>query len=468
MIVKTKNKLIISSLILLLVLLSIPYQGQASLVGDTSDATLSLSPNVGTYKTGNNYAVDILLNTHGQNVVAVAAYLSYNTSLFQVVSIDTSSSVFPSATQSIAESVIDATTINGKVKLTIGSPTPGVNTVSGKVATLNIKGLTDTAPSLDNFTFDFITAGSTLDSNVIKDNQIGTEILTGVDNGKYTFDGTAPANVSAFTATAGNTQVSLAWTNPGSDFSGVTILRKTGSYPTGVTDGIVVYEGSSTSYVNTGLTNGTAYYFRAFAHDVLLNYATTTGGAQATATPVPPPDTTPPAAITNLSAIALNARSITLNWTAVGNDGNVGTAASYDARYSTSAITVANFAAATQLAGEPAPKINGSVETMTVTWTEANPLILGDTTYYFAIKAIDNATPTPNTGAISNLPSAKTYRTADLNLVGSYPDKIINSVDFGILMSFWGNTTKPPADMNQDGFVNSPDFGIMMSQWGSY
>jgi hypothetical protein len=50
---------------------------------------------------------------------------------------------------------------------------------------------------------------------------------------------------------------------------------------------------------------------------------------------------------------------------------------------------------------------------------------------------------------------------ADLN-----SDNIVNSVDLGMLMSFWNYTTKPKADLNQDGIVNSVDFGIMMSQWG--
>lgn len=51
--------------------------------------------------------------------------------------------------------------------------------------------------------------------------------------------------------------------------------------------------------------------------------------------------------------------------------------------------------------------------------------------------------------------------TADLN-----QDGLVNSVDFGIIMSYWGFTSRPAADINQDGYVNSVDFGIMMSQWG--
>jgi hypothetical protein len=84
--------------------------------------------------------------------------------------------------------------------------------------------------------------------------------------------------------------------------------------------------------------------------------------------------------------------------------------------------------------------------------------LAGATTYYFAIKATDAA---GNTSTISNVVNAKTYKTSDLN-----NDNIVNSVDFGILMSYWGNATRPAADINQDSAVNSVDFGIMMSQWG--
>ncbi|MFA6096281.1 MAG: chitobiase/beta-hexosaminidase C-terminal domain-containing protein [Candidatus Paceibacterota bacterium] len=49
---------------------------------------------------------------------------------------------------------------------------------------------------------------------------------------------------------------------------------------------------------------------------------------------------------------------------------------------------------------------------------------------------------------------------ADLN-----SDNIVNSVDLGMLMSFWNYTTKPKSDLNQDGIVNSVDFGILLSKW---
>ena len=77
------------------------------------------------------------------------------------------------------------------------------------------------------------------------------------------------------------------------------------------------------------------------------------------------------------------AASITLTWTAPGDDGDVGTAAQYDLRYSTAPITPANWNDATSVAGEPAPSVAGSTESYTVTGLQSN------TTYYFAIKTAD-------------------------------------------------------------------------------
>ncbi len=430
--------------IILIIALSIwnlsPFLTNAAWVGTTNNATLFLSPNVGVYRVGPVFPVDILINTYGQQVVGVSAYFSYNPSLFQVDSIDTSHSIF---------SVEFEKTINntsGIVRIARAIPTPGVNVTNGKVATLNIRGLTDVTPSVDNFNFIF-SPGSNTNSQVILDDGLGTNILSGVNNGRYTLDGTAPPNVSNFTVTIGERQVSLTWTNPvSSDFAGVKILRKTDSYPVDPNDGTVIYDGTGTSYLDTGLTNGTTYYYKAFSRDVVLNYSS---GAQVSATPN---DVTPPAQITALSATALTAKSVRLNWIAVGDDGNSGTVSSYDIRYSTAAITTANWASATQVSGEPTPKAAGNAETMTVNG------LSGNTTYYFAIKAVDEAN---NASPLSNVPNAKTFKNSDLN-----NDGYVNIADAGIMMSYWNSALRPPADLNQDGIVNINDAGIMMSEWG--
>ena len=81
--------------------------------------------------------------------------------------------------------------------------------------------------------------------------------------------------VSNFQAVAGDGQVSLSWENPSNAvFKGTVVIRKTGSYPTGPTDGTEVYRGNDNSKVDTGLTNGATYYYAAFRFDAAGNYST--------------------------------------------------------------------------------------------------------------------------------------------------------------------------------------------------
>ncbi len=115
-------------------------------------------------------------------------------------------------------------------------------------------------------------------------------------------------------------------------------------------------------------------------------------------------DTTPPAAITDLDTSNTTSNSITLSWTAPGDDGNTGTASQYDIRYSNANITEANWSSATQVGGEPAPQVAGTSQSMTV--TELNP----STIYYFAIKIADEV---PNWSELSNVASGTTQEPAN-------------------------------------------------------
>ena len=113
----------------------------------------------------------------------------------------------------------------------------------------------------------------------------------------------------------------------------------------------------------------------------------------------PLPDTTPPSAVTDAGGgLPDDGTSVTLTWTAVGDDGSTGTAASYDLRYSTSAITAANFASATAATGEPAPQAAGSSESFTVSGPASN------TTYYFALKVADEV---PNWSVCRTRPAGR-------------------------------------------------------------
>jgi|GEM_PF-1376652 len=124
-------------------------------------------------------------------------------------------------------------------------------------------------------------------------------------------DSVAPGSVSNLQATAGINSVNLSWTNPADlDFAGVKVLRKTGSYPSSVTDGTVVYTGIGTSTTDNGLTNGTTYYYAAFAYDEIPNYSSLNNDSKDLVLV----DSVAPGSVSNLSATTSSA-TVNLSWT---------------------------------------------------------------------------------------------------------------------------------------------------------
>jgi hypothetical protein len=151
----------------------------------------------------------------------------------------------------------------------------------------------------------------------------------------------------------------------------------------------------------TGLTNGGNYSYYVRCIDGAGNANTNDYPIQFS---IALPDTTVPAAISNLSASCTTSTSCSLSWRAPGDDGNTGTAAAYDLRYSLATISDANWDAAT-LSGEPSPAAAGTTQTYTVTGLA--PL----TRYYFAIKARDEILT--HWSALSNIANATTSEAPD-------------------------------------------------------
>jgi len=139
-------------------------------------------------------------------------------------------------------------------------------------------------------------------------------------------------------------------------------------------------------------------------------------------------DPAAPSKVNDLSVSNFARNSLTLSWTAPGDDQDVGIASEYDIRYYSSVITEDNWDLATQCEGEQTPKIAGSSEIFNVS------NLSEDTTYYFALKAVDNNS---NWSLISNSCSGKTYPTAtgslDITIDESYGvDNVANSIDADI------------------------------------
>ena len=146
-------------------------------------------------------------------------------------------------------------------------------------------------------------------------------------------------------------------------------------------------------------------------------------------------DETPPAAVTDLTVDAFTEDTVTLSWTATGDDGMEGTASSYDIRHSTSPIDDGNWGGAFQSWERvPTPQPPGSLETYTLYG------LLPDTTYYIRLRVKDEV---PNASDLSIEVSA----TTDL---GSWSIEIVDSMVNRVVLAY-------------DPFDQSPSIGYQSS-----
>jgi phosphodiesterase/alkaline phosphatase D-like protein len=150
----------------------------------------------------------------------------------------------------------------------------------------------------------------------------------------------------------------------------------------------------------TGLNPGTLYYFNIKTADDAGNWSLISNTASKTTAAAP--DVVRPYAISNVSVTSVTDTTANLSWTATGDDSLTGTATRYDIRYSTSPITAGNFASATAAASPPTPTAAGTTQTFTVRGLSRQRA------YYFAMKAIDDAS---NASDISNVANASTTDT---------------------------------------------------------
>jgi hypothetical protein len=84
----------------------------------------------------------------------------------------------------------------------------------------------------------------------------------------------------------GDGYVELSWSNPDyNGLAGVKIQRKTGGYPASPNDGETAYDGLGNTFIDNGLPNDIAYYYRAFPYSFDKTFNTFTG-QQVSATPI--------------------------------------------------------------------------------------------------------------------------------------------------------------------------------------
>ena len=174
------------------------------------------------------------------------------------------------------------------------------------------------------------------------------------------------------------------------------------------TTGAPQFAGSTERIRITGLPPGIQVFVAVRATDDGGHTSDVSNNADA----VLPPDTVPPSAITDLSVARVGFGSVTLAWTAPGNDGMESQATRYDARYAFSPITEATWSEAVVLGGIGYPKVPGTREEHTLA-------ALPEGTLWFAVRALDEA---GNEAPVSNGVSAQPLaygRTWEVRVDGS-------------------------------------------------
>src|SRR5271155_5050157 len=179
---------------------------------------------------------------------------------------------------------------------------------------------------------------------------------------------TVPATPTGVAAVAGNAQVALNWTGS-SGATGYYVKRSTttgGPYTQVATQ-------AGTNDTDTGLTNGTKYFYVVSAYNSAGQSA---NSAEVNATPVLPP----PAAPTGLAAAAGNAQ-VSLSWTASA------TATSYHVKRSTSSGAETQIAAPTSTSYTDTGLSNG-------------------TKYFYEVSAVNSGGESANSPEVSATPVA--------------------------------------------------------------
>nr|MDO8134515.1 LamG-like jellyroll fold domain-containing protein [Candidatus Njordarchaeum guaymaensis] len=219
-----------------------------------------------------------------------------------------------------------------------------------------------------------------------------------------TLDSTPPSPISNLVVVSSTeNSVALTWTAPGDDLdSGIVAgyeVKYSTSGPVGTSnwDSATTYSvswtllpaGSMENLVVLGLSPDTTYWFAVKGYDEVPNRGGISNSPSGKTS-----DLVAPAVIDDLVAGSPAVDSITLGWTAPGDNGYDGTAIGYTVRYSTSGpITDESWESATSYVQSWAPMAAGGNETHAVYGLNSS------TRYWFAIKAYDEAY---NYGAISN------------------------------------------------------------------
>ena len=315
------------------------------------------------------------------------------------------------ATAPATPSGLTATAGNAQVSLTWSASTGATSYHLKRAATTGGPYTQVSAPTTTTFADTGLANGTTYFYVVSAVNSAGESANSSEASAKPTAPAQAPAAPTALMATAGNAQVGLSWTASATATS-YNVKR-------GTTSGgpyTQISSPTATNFTDTGLTNGTTYFYVVSA---LNSTGESANSTQASATPVAP--TQPPAAPTSLQATPGNAQ-VTLTWTASA------TATSYNVKRGTTT-------------GGPYTTISSPT---TTTFTDTG--LTNGTTYFYVVSALNAAGESANSAQASATPAnTPADVTITINPANTQP---ISPYIYGL--NFYSGETDPPPLLTMD------------------
>jgi len=280
-------------------------------------AGMSFSPSATTVTAGQDFNLNINLDTHNNNVVVAKAMVKFDTASFELRSVNTASSVFAAsntcqyngkACEIITSDTAPAT---GTLIITENKPRPGVNTAAGLVATITFRAKKAITPSTQNITLYYTALNSYDDSDVILDDGNGTDILTSLYITNATVTAILPVPVGVGATAAAATQNNLTWTNSIGTV-GITGYKIYGG--TSSTNLPLLTTVATNSYQHKNLAPLTTYYYKITATNGTNESAQSTQVSAKTLA-----DTTKPNPPT-LTAGTITMSEVNLSWTAATDE----------------------------------------------------------------------------------------------------------------------------------------------------
>jgi hypothetical protein len=231
--------------------------------------------------------------------------------------------------------------------------------------------------------YKFVTTTGTYAATGTTSGQWMASIITLKTSGQSS--ATVPSAPSGLAASGGNGQVALSWSAPASDggspVTGYNVYR--GTAPGGESATPVASNVSGTSFTDTGLTNGTKYYYTVAAVNAV---GTSAPSGEASATPQAV--TTAPSAPQGLTATGGNT-SVGLSWSVPASNGG-------------SPVTGYNIYRGTTPGGESATPLTTGITGTSFTDTG----LTNGTTYYYTVAAVNAAGTSPPSAEASATPQA--------------------------------------------------------------